>query len=431
MKHQETTAARGGPVIGRRQRAIAGLADQAFNAGSNAVNGLVAGILLGPSAYGRYVAAIGVAFITVAVARSFVGEVMLTHTARARGEDYRGQVRDATAASLSVGAVAVALGIAIWLAGFELMSDLLWLVPFLPAALLADAGRYALLSQRRPQRSMLITGVALLVQLSVVVGLVSADAVRPSTLLVAWGLGTTVGAVVALSLGYVNPFLGRPRNWVRSTGHLSTWFTASAILAQLQNWVVLYFVGGFLGHADLGGLRMLQMLVLMPVQNFIWALGGMIVPGYSHFSSEVDVVRIRRRTRMLLLGFAAVGVLLLALVPVGEWLLATLLPAYADFGILIWPIALQAGLYLAQSPLNAALRGMQRARYTFLQYAVFAGVTLPASLIGALIGGVLGVAYGMVVGAAVGWCAAYLLYRRALSALARTGPEPSGRDGGA
>jgi O-antigen/teichoic acid export membrane protein len=407
------------PVIGARGRALAGLTDQGFAAAANAVNALVAGVLLGPAAYGRYVAAIGVAFITLAVARAFTGEVLLTYTARADGGDYRDQVRDAAATSLSIGGLAVVVGVGIWLLGFELMSNLPWLLPFLPAALLADAGRYALLSHFRPQHSMMITGVALLTQLGIVVALVAGDAVTPAWLLVAWGVGTTVGAGMALGLLAFNPLRGRPRRWFAATRHLSTWFTGSAVLSQTQNWVVLYFVGGYLGHAELGGLRMLQMLVLMPVQNLIWAVSGLIVPGYSKLSEDGRLSRIRRRTRNLLLGFTAVAVLVLALVPLGEWLLFQLLPAYREFGVLVWPIAMQAGLYLMQSPLNAALRGMQQARSAFLQYVVFVTVLLPASLVGAVTGGVLGAAYGMVAGAVAGLLAAYFFYRRAGRELAR------------
>jgi O-antigen/teichoic acid export membrane protein len=408
-----------GEVMGPRGRAVAGLTDQAFAAAANAVNALVAGVLLGPAAYGRYVAAIGVAFITLAVARAFTGEVLLTYTARAEGGDYREQVRDATATSLSIGVVAMAVGGGIWLLGFELMSDLLWLLPFLPAALLADAGRYAMLSHFRPQRSMMITGIALLTQLGMVVALVVGDAVRPAWLLVAWGTGTTVGAAVALGLLALNPLRGRPRRWFAATRHLSTWFTGSAVLSQTQNWVVLYFVGGYLGHAELGGLRMLQMLVLMPVQNFIWAVSGLIVPGYSKLSEAGRLGRIRRRTQKLVLAFTAIAILVLAVVPLGELLLTTLLPAYQDFGVLVWPIAIQAGLYLAQSPLNAAMRGLQQARLSFLQYVVFVAVLLPASLVGAVSGGVLGAAYGMVVGALAGLLAAYFFYHRVVRELAR------------
>jgi O-antigen/teichoic acid export membrane protein len=224
---------------------------------------------------------------------------------------------------------------------------------------------------------------------------------------------------VALSLLSLNPLLGRPRRWFAATRHLSTWFTGSAVLSQTQNWVVLYFVGGYLGHAELGGLRMLQMLVLMPVQNFIWAVSGLIVPGYSKLSEAGRLGRIRRRTQKLVLAFTAIAILVLAVVPLGELLLTTLLPAYQDFGVLVWPIAIQAGLYLAQSPLNAAMRGLQQARLSFLQYVVFVAVLLPASLVGAVSGGVLGAAYGMVVGALAGLLAAYFFYHRVVRELAR------------
>src|SRR5690606_20699499 len=126
-----------------------------------------------------------------------------------------------------------------------------------------------------------------------------ADAVSPGSLLIAWGSGTVVGSLVGLTLLRTNPFSGRAVVWVPDTRHLSAWFAATAVLAQTQTWVVLYFVGGFLGEADLGGLRMLQLIVLMPVQNFIWALTGLIVPGYSHFAGQGDAGKIRQRARML------------------------------------------------------------------------------------------------------------------------------------
>ncbi|MGH3742219.1 MAG: hypothetical protein ACRDT1_12915 [Micromonosporaceae bacterium] len=401
-------------LISPGSRAAAALFDQGFAAGANAVNGLLAGFLLGPASYGRYVAVIGIALIALAVSRAFIGEVLLTHTARVYGAEHHTQARNAATTAFGVGLIGMAVAGGLWLFGFDLLRDLLWLAPFLPSALLADASRYAFLSRRRPQRSMVITGVALLVQLAVVAGLVLTGNVWGGPLLAAWGIGASVGALVGLVMLRIDPLRGRPRQWISATRHLSGWFVASAALSQAYTWIVLYFVGGHLGAADLGGLRMLQMLVLMPVQNFIWALTGMIVPGYSSFAEKGDRARIRRRTRGLVGGFAAVAVLLLALAPLGELVVEELLPAYRPYQGLIVPLALQAGLYLVQSPLNAALRGMQQARRAFLQYAAFAAAILPASLTGAVLAGVRGAAWGMVLGAAVGGMVAYLHYRRAL-----------------
>ena len=423
---QDAKPESGARNLSRRIRAVAGLADQAFTAGANAVNGLVAGYLLGPAPFGRYVAVIGVAFITIAVTRAFIGEVLLTHTARATGEEYRTQVRDASATAIGVGAVAIAIAVGIWAIGFDLLRDLLWLAPFLPAALLADAGRYAFLSQRRPQRALLITGVGLLTQLVVIGVLVVVGTVTTGSLLAAWGAGMVAGSIVTLALLYLNPIAGKPQRWIGTTRHLSGWFLATAVLSQTYNWAVLYFVGGYLGDEDLGGLRMLQMLVLMPVQNLIWALTGMIVPGYSGFAERGDVARIQHRTRFLVTGYLGVFGVILALVPVGQWLVDLVLPEYAPYRGLMWPIALQAGFYMIQSPLNAALRGMQQARHSFMQYVIFTAVVLPASLLGALWYGVTGAAYGLVVGAIAGGIGAYVMYVRALHRIAADRPlEPA------
>jgi O-antigen/teichoic acid export membrane protein len=165
-------------------------------------------------------------------------------------------------------------------------------------------------------------------------------------------------------------------------------------------------------------------VLLQPVQNFITAVMGLLVPRSSRMVAAGDAGALRRQTRVLALSFAALGACFVAVVvPLARTVLSGL-PKFADLVPLALPIAIQPALYLIQLPFAAALRGMHRGRLLFTQYVVFTTTSLTGLVIGARNGGLPGAAWGLTTGSAVGLVAMIAAYR---SAGHRGTPAPEDR----
>jgi O-antigen/teichoic acid export membrane protein len=253
---------------------------------------------------------------------------------------------------------------------------------------------------------------------------------------------------------------------VAETRHLSGWFTATALVGQVQVQAVGFIVAGQLSRADLSGLRGGQTALIQPVQNFVTAVQGLLVPRASRLARDAAAppgrdaaappgrdaaappgrdaaappageddaaaadrdagaagpaagAELRRLIRLLALAFTGLAALLVAVM----WPLATLVLThvrkFSDIAPLALPMSLQAAIYLVQVPFTSALRAMHRARLLFVQYVTFTAVSLTALVVGAHARGLAGAAWGLTVGAAVGLAMMIGLYRSSLHWLGR------------
>jgi O-antigen/teichoic acid export membrane protein len=315
---------------------------------------------------------------------------------------------------------------AVWPRGGDTdLRDLIWIAPFLPAILLHDTGRFSYLADRKPEQALVIDLVWVASQATAVtIGLVVFGR-SAAVLLVAWGLGAAAGAVCYLVRAKASPLRGHPRRWFTQTRHLSGWFTATALVGQLQVVSVRFIVAGQLSPAELAGLGLVQTVLLQPVQNLISAVQGLIVPRLSRLAGDaahlsgVDersaaASALRRRTRQLALGFAGLGAAFVVVAAPLGWYLLSLTGRYADVAPLALPVSLQGAIFLAQLPFTGAMRAMHRARMLFLQYLLFAGTTLTGLVIGADSGGLIGAGWGLVAGSVVGFVSMVWLYRYSL-----------------
>lgn len=403
---------------GRGQRAVTGLVDQVLLAIANAGNGVLAVLLLPRAEAGGLLLSITCLYFVTGVNRAFVGDVLLAHASRYDGDERRRRVEHGAATAVTTGVLAaVVLGLLSLLWPGGLLSDLLWAVPFLPFLMLHDTGRYAFLAARQQSRALGIDVIWVAVQAVAIGAMVLGGVVSGGALLACWGIGATAGAVAFLHRSGVNPLRGRPAEWVRETRHLSGWFTATALVAQAQTQLVAFLVVGVLSKSALAGLRVMQYVVLTPVQNLVLATASLVIPRASRLAAAGDVPAMRRQTRYLVVALGGCGLLLLAFVPLIEYVL-TRLPAYHDVAPLALPTAIQAGIYLMQIPLTAAMRGMHRAKTLFIQYVVFTASMITGLLVGAYQGGLLGAAWGLAVGAAVGFVAMVVSYQVAVRQLA-------------
>lgn len=408
----------------------AGLADQVLAATASAATGLLPYFFLPRSDVGGVLFALTVGFFVVGVTRAVVGDVLLTHSSRYDQHELSRQVTDAAATAFWTGVLAAPVAGLAWAFGPDYLRALVWLLPFLPFLLMHDAGRYTFLSARRPVEALRVDVIWVVAQGGALAVALGAGLDHGAVFLVTWGLGAVAGSGAFLIRMRVNPFAGRPRSWLRETRHLSGWFTGTAVIGQSQVQLVAILVVDLLGRPAFAALRLAQYGLLMPAMNLQLAVITLLVPRMSRLAHAGDATALRRLVRRALGMTVPAALVPMAAVPLAGPVLRAVLPEYVYVTPLALPVALQAGIYLLQVPLTAAMRGMQQARALFVQYGIFATSSLTGLVCGALLGGLTGAAWGLTAGSAVGFTMTLLLYRRAVARLApaAVGPDPAPSD---
>jgi O-antigen/teichoic acid export membrane protein len=390
------------------------------------------GLLPNPQRAGTLVLSVGLGYFVLGLSREFVGSVLLAQASRLAGEQRARLVRHGLAAAFSVGCLAALVLLAVWEfwrhPGKNIdLPDLVWLAPFLPVILLHDAGRYAYLSEREPAKALVIDLVWVGTQALVIGAMVATGHTSPGLLLASWGIGACAGATTFLVRSGAKPWRGDPRRWLAETRHLSGWFTATALVGQIHVQAIGFLVSGRLSKQDLIYLRSGQTAFLQPVQNFVTAMMGLLVPRSSRLAGRGDRAGLHRQTVRIAAGFAGLGVLMIAVVVPLAHLVLPHLPRYARIAPLALPIAIQSGIYLLQIPFSAAVRGMQRARLLLLQYLIFSSASLTGLLVGAADRHLNHAVWGLVVGSATGLAAMVAMYVMAAHGL--TADPPPDADG--
>jgi hypothetical protein len=440
-------------IVEGARRVAVGLVDQAVIAGANAGMTVLALALLSRDRSGALILCIGLAYLVLTLNRAFVGDVLVVLTARLDKPGRARLLRNGLTTAISFGAVAAAVFMLVWAFrprhGKIDLQDLVWVAPFLPAILLHDTGRSSYLANRSQGSCLVIDLVWVSVQ-GLTIGVLAATGHGTAgAIFASWGVGATAGAVVFLSRSRQLPWRGDPRRWIAETRHLSGWFTATQVIGQIQVQAVSFIVTGRLSQRDLSGLRGGQTALIQPVQNFIMAVQGLIVPRLSRLAGEAGdgggaglgqrpsagrpseeepraaASTLRRQTRLLALAFVGLAVIMIAVVvPVAQVVL-THIPKVADIAPLALPLSIQAGLYLVELPFAAALRGMQRARLLFVRYCIFTTASLTGLIIGADTDRLQGAVWGLVVGATISLATMISFYRYAVNRLGPSGSGPS------
>ncbi|GAA1800959.1 hypothetical protein HC028_08575 [Planosporangium flavigriseum] len=418
----------------------AGLADQFVMACANAGNTLLALILLSPHRAGLMILSVNLAYLVMYLTRAFVGDVLLALASRYDGARRDDLVRNGLAAAVGIGAVAAVVLLIVWAVwpgkGNVALPDLVWIAPFIPLILLHDTGRFSYLANREPEKALKIDLVWVGTQAIAVVAMVLFGLTSAGGLMVCWGVGAAAGAVVfLLSTGH-RPWQGRPLRWTAETRHLSGWFTVTALVGQFQVQAIGFIVTAQLTPAAFAAIRGAQTVLLQPVQNFLMAVQGLVVPRASRLAGDAAprpggegsdaASALRRLIRLLALAFAGLAiVMIVAMWPLAEFGLVHI-RKFAGIASLALPTSLQAGLYMVQLPFAAALRAMHRARMLFAQYVVFTTVSLTGLVVGAHLHGLEGAAWGLTVGAAAGLVTMVGLYLYSLRFLGSAEPDRVG-----
>jgi O-antigen/teichoic acid export membrane protein len=405
----------------------AGLLDQVVIAAANSANTLLGGILLSKEQFGALALALAVGYFAMYLNRAIVGDVLLALASRYDGEPRIRLARNGLATALCSGLITTVVFVALWAAwpnrGEIDLHQLIWVAPFMVPIMLHDTARCDYLADRRPDKALGIDMVWAGTQAVMVVLMIVTHSASAGGLLAVWGLGATSGITVYLLRERRLPWQGSPKAWLAETRHLSSWFTITAIVAQIQVLAISFVVAGRLSKIDLGNLRFVQTVQLQPVQNLITAIQSLLVPRASRNAAEAAkpgaegvsaAAALRRQTRILATAFAVLGALMVLIVwPVVSYGLVHT-HKFSEAAPLALPIALQGAVYLLQVPFTAAMRGMHRARMLFLQYVIFAVVSIGGLSLGADIGGLHGAAWGLLTGSTAGLICMVILYMYAL-----------------
>jgi O-antigen/teichoic acid export membrane protein len=408
--------------------ALAAAADQALSSGTNVLTLLVGARVLAPERFGAVVVALGIAVVAVTAQRALVGDTLLACAAAAPDQVQRRMTRDALVTAGTIGLVGGAVGVALGALPYRLLADVGWMAIWLPAVCLQDAYRYRFFCDRRPDLALRADASWAVVQCGVLLTALLGGRMSAPVFLAAWGAGAVAGALVGAALARLSPVGGRPGRWLRQTRHLSGWFAGQTLVAQSHSQLVVFVVGGTLGAAAVGGLRAVQLVLLLPAQSLLLAAQSMIVPALARRAAHGDIAGIRRAVAGLAGWFsvtaaAVAGLVVAVRVPLVDLVFTARFRAYAD---LMVPLAAVTVCYAARVPFMAACRSLGNGRGVFLVQAAFTAATVPAVWLGALLWGVPGSAWGLVAGSAVLLVFAVRTYHRSLDRARVTTPSAEG-----
>ncbi|GAA2885171.1 hypothetical protein GCM10010517_48740 [Streptosporangium fragile] len=367
------------------------LADHVICSGSNfvlmiLVAGNVSVVTLGHFAllYGFYV-------VVVELSRAAVSEPLLVR--RPEGD---AAVRQALADSSGSAAVFGALAGVLLLAVSPLLVGPYWhsavvLAALLPVLLVWDALRLAFIAVGQLRRAVLVDAVGGAVQ---VAAALAALRVEPSLtwLIVGWGFGGLVAAVLATAQAGTLPRLGAPRRWLAEYGRLVRPYFVETGALSLAGYAVLIVLGHVAGPADVGAWR--AALTLFGPANVVMAAGRVAVV------SEVSRLRDAEPGRMF--RFAAMAGLLCGAVGAGAGAAVAILPDPVGRALLgeswagVEPLvpAFTALLVIEGLGLGpyGVLRAMERVRMLFFLRVAVAGGRVLAVTVGAALAGAVGAA---------------------------------------
>ena len=401
-----------GRALGRQTGGT--LLSAGLSSGTNFAVVVLASALLDARSFGIFSLILMLALFGSTVVNSFTGQVCLTYT------------EEAEAGSVSRDKVLASSAFMSWIMGFVgllvggvglLITDdpHLWLfvgiglLIAVPAATIHSVVRYVAFAQRRAIEAVWLdliwlTATAIGIVLLVLIG----EEVGHVWLIIVWALGAII-AVVVRERSFPVPSLGRTRSWFvrhRRFGSSLAYNSGANIAAQRT---VALVVAGFIGLAEVGGLRLAE-TIFGVCTVFFSAARARAIPALSP-SNVAGGVR-RQWIRRISLG--------LVLVPSGLYIaLVTsqrVLGAFIDDETwkltqpILLPVALTAiASALIQGPL-IGLRIASAARKIVYARTLQSLAILVGGIVGVVTGDVVGAAWGLAFGNACGagmWWIAY------------------------
>lgn len=384
-----------------RNRIAWGFVDQGFSSATNFGLAILAGRLLGPQGFGTVV--VGFTFYLVALGfqRSLVNDPLVAVSAALGEEERRAQARHAltlalAGALLSTGATIV-LGAA--LPGSS-ARGLLYIAPWLAAALIQDVCRAILFRDHRGRAAAVNDGtwlIAMIVALPVALRYSSAW-----TVVGVWGIGAVIAALLGVvQIGLVPARLTPSLDWWwKKAAGLGRWLGAGSIVYTLGAHASTFILAWVLGATALGGLRATS-TAFGPLSLVIPALAlpGLPMITRAHAESRHEASRIAWRlgltATVVTTAYSAVFLVKPDLLPV------IFGASFSGFERLVLPIALAQIVGASTVGFGLLLRAEGRGRALFACLVAYSAATLSLTTAFAIAWGVVGAAWAGVASAAI------------------------------
>jgi O-antigen/teichoic acid export membrane protein len=214
----------------------------------------------------------------------------------------------------------------------------------------------------------------------------------------AWGIGAAAASVAGVLRSGIRPSLPRPalKYWRRRLWPLGRWLLASGMAYNATAQANVFVVGGVLGTASLGGLRVVQ-TAFAPLTLLSPAVSLPVLPAmarrWSHGISAAR--RLALQTSSLLLAITASYAVIVSFI--GDSLLTFVFgDTFSEYEYLILPIAVQQVVLAASVGFDLLLRAGSHGRTLFI-VRLFTGMAgVGAVAVAATTGDLLAVAWSMV-----------------------------------
>ena len=405
------------------KRTAWGVADQALSSLTNFVLVIVVARTLSRAAFGGFGIALAIYALALGISRAICSEPFAVCCSTESADQTRGEARGALGAACSLSLVAATLvGMLAVVVGGDIGQAALPLALVMPALLVQDSYRYVFISGKRPRAASANDAVWAVVQFGLL-GALATGSLGVEEIVLVWGAGATLGAIVAVFQSRLLPAPALAVTWLRRYRHLWPRF-ATEFVAASCGWQFTLFALGAIGGLDaVGALRGGQALV-GPLNVFFLAVPLVAIAEGARLwkTGRVEPVRFSRWLAGALVTLALAWGGVLALLPdnVGHALLGS---TWASARTLLLPLvlvmaAVGAGLgALAGLRVLGASRNSMRARLLVVPLVVVGSVT------GAVMGDASGAAWGWAVATAL---AVVVWWRQLLLAQREAGAEQIG-----
>ncbi len=425
-----TTAEGRAPKI---RRAGWNVVDQGLSALTNVVMSFVVARNVDAAGFGAFAVAFLVFSLVIGVQRALVGTPMSMRYSHEDADQQRRTIRPALGTALAiallVSAGALVVGIAV---GGVLGPTLVALAVVLPFLVLQDTCRMAFFAWSRPQHATLNDAVWAFVQFALVGAVIVAGRSTPATMVLCWGLGAAVAAVVGMVQLHGGPHPRGVGTWVRANRDLVGYLLVEYLLGVGAFQGGILVIGGLLGVSDIGALRAAQVLV-GPIGIVSTAATTFGIPEVSRRSSlPRHTVRIASLTSTMLVAITLLYAGLLLLIPtsLGTALLGD---TWTGASAVLLPVAMASAVAGGKLGPVIFMYGLGLARKTIRLVTVLAVSAVTFMAVGAHRADAVGLAWGMCLAQAVVMPLWFLQLRAVVRAgwVPTHGRLPDGADDGA
>ena len=409
-----------------RKQLAWGMVDQGFSSASNFGGSILAARMLSTTEFGAFSIGFALYVIVLGLSRAWSSEPLVVRYAASEERNQADAIRRGATTAFTAGVLG---GAALCVAGFLLSSavrtTLFAVALFLPALMLQDFWRYALILRRR-SRDAAVNDLTWLVVLVVAFAAARSHNLTAAGAVVLWAAGAVVGCLVGLVQLRMLP-ARRFVAWMRGHRDLSWPYTGEFLLLSGAGMLLTVGLGAIGGLGDAGGFRG-ALVALGPLGILFMGTSMQVTPMMARriAAGRADLRRLGIRVSGALGAVAAGWGLMLLLIPdhLGEKLLGSSWQSAQDL------IPILSGYYVSTALMLGAtvgLRALGAARTALKLRLVVAPIGLGLGLLGAIISGSKGAALGLLIGNAIAlplWWRTFVREANAHRSAERSGVPP-------